>query len=182
MPDHNMLEKIAAPRARQASNTMACQYFFCPAPTRSRRREGADFWAGRSSTNRWLMAKSSDEPVRLMGNRAISDASASAARALGRGVSRAASSHGSMPSRVKAETTLSVTPFCSSPTGAKRKSFRSEWSRENRADSAMMKPVSGHQKTPPHRRSLPLVGNRGPVPIRKWVPAFAGKPTEGGAA
>ena len=148
-PDHNMLERIAAPRARQASNTIACQYFtvacqyfFCSAPTRSRPREGADFWAGRSSTNRWLMAKSSDGCVRRMGNRAISGLSASAARAFGRGVSRAASSQGSRPSRVNAETTLSVTPFCSSPIEAKRKSFKSEWSRENRADSAIIAPVS----------------------------------------
>jgi hypothetical protein len=52
------------------------------------------------------------------------------------------SSQGSRPRRVKAETTLSVTPFFSSPTGAKRKSFRSEWSSENRAGSAMIKPAS----------------------------------------
>jgi hypothetical protein len=65
-----------------------------------------------------------------MGNRAISFASASAARALGKGASRAASSHGSTRRRVNAETTLSVTPFCSSPTEAKRKSFRSEHQRQ----------------------------------------------------
>jgi len=126
----------------RVSNTMACQYFFCPAPTRSRPCKGADFWSGKSSTNRWLMAKSSDESVRRMGSRAISVASASAARALGRGVSRAACSQGSRPRRVKAETTLSVTPFCYSPTAAKRKSFRSEWSSENRAGSAMIDPAS----------------------------------------
>jgi hypothetical protein len=26
--DHDMLKKVAAPRTRQASNIMACQYFF----------------------------------------------------------------------------------------------------------------------------------------------------------
>ena len=45
------------------------------------------------------------------GNRAISFASVSAARALGKRASRAASSQGSTPSRFNAETSLSVTPF-----------------------------------------------------------------------
>jgi hypothetical protein len=139
-PNYNMLERTAAPRARLANNIMAPQYFFCSAHARSRPCKVAGFCAGKSATNRWLMAKSSDDSVRRIGNRAISFASASAARAFGNGVSRAASSQGSTPSRVNAETTLSVTPFCSSPTEANRKSFRSEWSRENRAGSAMFAP------------------------------------------
>ena len=129
-PDHNMLERTTAPRAMPASSIIARQYFSCPAPARSRRCKGAVFCAGKSSTNRRLMAKSSNDCVRRMGNRVIKVASASAARAFGKGVSRAASSQGSTPSRVNAETTLSVTPLCSSPTEAKTKSFRSEWSSE----------------------------------------------------
>ena len=58
-----------------------------------------------------------------MGNRAIIGASVSAASAFGKAASRAASSQGSIPSRVNAEMTLSGIPFCSSPTEAKRKSF-----------------------------------------------------------
>jgi hypothetical protein len=138
--DHNMLERTAAPRARQASNIMAPQYFFCPAPACSRPGNGAVFCVGKSSINRRLMAKSSNDCVRWIGNRAIEVASASAARAFGKRVSRAASSQGSRPSRVNAETTLSDTPFGSSPTEANRKSFRSEWSRENLADSAIIAP------------------------------------------
>jgi len=71
-----------------------------------------------------------------------------AARALGKAASRAASSQGSKPSRVKPETTLSGIPFCSSPTAAKRKSFRSEWSSENRTGSAMIASGSGSSHMP----------------------------------
>ena len=84
------------------------------------------------------MAKLSDGCCRSTASRAMIGASFSAARALGKAASRAASSQGSKPSRVKPETTLSGIPFCSSPTAAKRKSFRSEWSSENRAGSAMI--------------------------------------------
>jgi len=125
-PNQNLLKRSAAARARLASNIMAPQYFFRATPACSRPCKGAGLPAGKSSTKRRLMAKSSNDCVRRIGNRAISVASASAADAFGKGVSRAASSQGSTPSRVNAETTLSVTPFCSSPTEAKRKSFRSE--------------------------------------------------------
>jgi hypothetical protein len=165
-PDHNMLERTTAPRAMPASSIIARQYFSCPAPARSRRCKGTVFCAGKSSTNRRLMAKSSNDCVRRMGNRAIKVASASAARAFGKGVSRAASSQGSTPSRVNAETTLSVTPFCSSPTEAKRKSFRSEWSRENRAGSAMNSP--GLKWLPPAAREADATPREDrPVVLRK---------------
>ena len=87
---------------------------------------------GNSSTNRWLTAILSDASGRAIGNRAIIGASASAASAFGKPTRRAASSHGSTPSRVNAEMTLSDMPFCSSPIEAKRKPLRSEWSSENR--------------------------------------------------
>jgi hypothetical protein len=64
---------------------MAPQCFFCTARARSRPRKGVGLSAGKSSTNRRLMAKSSNDCGRRLGNQAISVASASAADALGEG-------------------------------------------------------------------------------------------------
>jgi hypothetical protein len=140
--DHKMMESTAAPRARQASNTIAGWYFLFVALARSRPGEPSRWCTGKSSTSRRLTARLSDCCNQSIGSRAIIDASVSAARALGTTASRAASSQGSRPSRVNAETTLSGIPFCWSPTAAKRKSFSSEWSSENRAGSAMIAPDS----------------------------------------
>src|SRR5260370_6795369 len=160
------MEGTAATGEGGEKNPAARKYFPGPAHARPRRCKGGVFCAGKSSTNRRLMAKSSNDRVRRMGNRPIKVASASAARALGKGVSPAASAQGSTPSRVNAETTLSVTPFCSSPTEAKRKSFRSEWSRENRAGSAMNSP--GLKWLPPAAREADATSTEGrPVVLRK---------------
>jgi hypothetical protein len=138
--DHNAPTRIATPRARQPSSNMVCKNFVRFAPVCRRPGEAAARCSGNSSTSRRLIAIWSDRSGRSKGSRAMIGASASAARAFGKEASWAASSQGSKPSRVKPETTLSGIPFCSLPIAAKRKSLRSEWSSENRADSAMLVP------------------------------------------
>ena len=137
---HNTPTRIATPRARQPSSNMVCKNFVPFAPVCCRPGGAAARGSGNSSTSRQLIAIWSDRSGRSKGSRAMIGASASAARAFGKEASRAASSQGSKPSRVKPETTLSGIPFCSLPIAAKRKSLRSEWSSENRADSAMLLP------------------------------------------
>ena len=132
---YNLPKSMAAARVRPTSNIMACRYFLPPVLAGSRSGEAACSCIGRSPANRRATAASSNRGDRPTDNRAIIGASASAARTFGKAASLAASSQGSTPSRVNAEITLSGIPFGSSPTAAKRKSFRSEWSRANRADS-----------------------------------------------
>jgi len=136
---HKMAVNTAATRARQASSITAPKYLLSFSAVVCSRLGGAGCACfGKSPTNRRLTARSSNGSDRAMGNRAIIGASVSAASAFGKAASRAASSQGSIPSRVNAEMTLSGIPFCSSPTEAKRKSFRSEWSSENRAANIMI--------------------------------------------
>src|ERR1700746_2962786 len=81
VPDHKVLDRRAGGRETRASDIIPRQYFFCSVPARLRRGKAGVFCAGKSSTNRRLMVKSSCASVRVMGNRAIRAASASAARA-----------------------------------------------------------------------------------------------------
>ena len=84
---------------------------------------------------------------------------------LGKAASRAASSHGSIPSRVNAEMTLSGIPFCSSPIEAKRKSFRSEWSSENRAANIMI--ARAQIKRRGRREPRDLLRSANPAPAER---------------
>ena len=138
VPHHNIAVNIAAPNAIQARRITARKYLLSFSTEGSRVGDPAWGCFGNSSTNRLPTARSSDRNGRVTGNRAIIGTSSSAASAFGKAASRAASSHGSTPSRVNAEITLRGTPFCSSPTEAKRKSFRSECRSENRAANVII--------------------------------------------
>lgn len=85
---------------------------------------------GKSSIKRSAIALESACAHRPTGNSEINDANLCAAVSLGSSDNSAASSHGSTPSRAKAERTLSAISFLSTPIGAKRKSSNSGLKKE----------------------------------------------------
>lgn len=91
---------------------------------------------GSQATRRAAMAAVSDAVQSPRGRRATVAANDWMAALRGISANRAASSHGSRPSRVRADNTVSV-PVFSSPIGAKRKSLYCEWTREYSGRYAM---------------------------------------------
>src|ERR1044071_5944428 len=85
---------------------------------------------GSKFTRRAAIASASDAFQFASGSIAIATANARAAASLGKSDNRAASCHGSNPSRVHAARTVSANPLSSSPTEAKRNALYAEWPSE----------------------------------------------------
>jgi len=67
--DYNTAQRATAARARQASTITTSKYFFSVAPACSRLGVLGSLRRGKSSTNRWLMARLSEGCGRSMGDR-----------------------------------------------------------------------------------------------------------------
>lgn len=124
--DVNSPSMKAAPSATPASTTASLIRCLTSTPPAAAVCSDRRDRPGSSAVRRVAIVVASANAQTLMGMPAMVLARLVTASALGSRSRRPASRHGSLPSRAKTETKLSVMPLRSMPTGANRKSFRPE--------------------------------------------------------
>src|SRR5580704_1401042 len=133
---------MATASAPQTSQGAKPDFVLAPTPGRTAIAGTAGvLLPGSQLSRRAAMAPASEAVQSPSGSLAMVAVKACSAASFDRSANRAASSHGSTPSRVNAVSTVSGMPIFSSPTEANRKALYSEWPREYSRRKVMTPPA-----------------------------------------